>query len=83
MAEISETTTFQPHPDAPWVCAKCGYPPDALEHDACAGLAPLTPAEIVVFEVLDQVDARASSDVSQGAIARRIVAKLREAGHAR
>jgi hypothetical protein len=26
---------FEPHPDAPWVCARCGYPPDAPEHDAC------------------------------------------------
>ncbi len=43
--------------------------------------ARLTPPEIVVFEVLDQVDAHATSDVSQGDIARRIVEALRAAGH--
>jgi hypothetical protein len=43
----------------------------------------LTPAEIVVFEALDQVDAHATSEVSQGDVARLIVAKLREAGYVR
>ncbi len=41
----------------------------------------LTPPEIVVFEVLDQVDAHATSEVSQGDVARLVVEALRAAGH--